>query len=240
MADELANANIAVKQRLMNIIVAAVAVVWHGLPHYDRQQLDQFLAAVLPLTAAANAQAVALTEAFLAQSLGRPPLGLNATEIVAGIRNGVTPEQVYERAFINVWSALKAGTPWEQAVRMGLDRATSAAATDVQLSFTHTLRAVGTVDKRIGGFRRIPDPTACDFCRAASGQLYHSGDLMPLHNHCGCGVAPVGDLTVGRAPSTFASPSGATVAVRDHGELGPVLTNAADRFIGSAAPSARP
>lgn len=197
MADDLAKANIAVKQRLMNIIVASVASVWHGLAHYDREQLDQFLATVLPLTAAANAQAVALTEAFLAQALGRPPLGVDPQQVVAGIRNGVTPEQVYERSFIAVWSALKQGAPWEQAAKLGLDRATSAAATDVQLSFTHTLRAVGTVDRHIGGFRRIPDPTACDFCRAASGQLYHTGDLMPLHNHC-----ITGDSIVSTAPSS--------------------------------------
>lgn len=234
MADELAHANIAVKQRLMDIIVAAVGAAWRGLPHYDREQLDQFLTTVIPITAAANAQSVALTEAFLSQTLDRPPLGLDPAGIVAGIRNGVTPEQVYERSFVAVWSALKQGKPWEQAVKLGLDRATSAAATDVQLSFTHTLRAVGTVDKRIGAYRRIPDPTACDFCRAASGQLYHTADLMPLHNHCGCGVAPVGDMTGGRAPSTFPSPAGGQVAVRHHGELGPVLTNAADHFTGPA------
>lgn len=238
MASPLAEANITAKLRLQQIIASVVATAWRGLPHYNREQVDEFLTAVLPITAAANQQAVSLTEAFLAQSLNRQPLGLNPSEIVAGIRNGTTPEQVYERSFVAVWSALKRGTPWEQAVKLGMDRATSAAATDVQLSFTHTLRAVGTLDDRIGSFERVPDAGACDFCRAAAQQRYHTGDLMPLHNHCGCGVEPISE-PAGRAPTRFTGPGGVDVAVHDHGELGPVLTDANDHFTGQAAAAAR-
>lgn len=230
---------ITAKQRLQHIIAAAVAAAWNGLPHYDQEQVDQFLTAALPITAAANHQAVLLTEAFLAKALARPPVGVDAAQIIAGIRNGTTPAEVYHRSFVTVWAALGRGTPWAQAVKMGLDRATSAAATDVQLSFTHTLLAVGNADDQILGFERVPDDGACDFCIAASGQLYHSGDLMPLHNDCGCGVEPITAAdtmaNLPPAPSSFPGADGLQVAVRDHGELGPVLTNAADHFTGPAA-----
>lgn len=184
MASQLADTQIIAKQRLQQIISSMVAAAWTQLPHYNQEQVDQFLSTVIPVTAAANRQSVMLTEAFLARALGRLPVGVNADQIVAGIRNGTTPEQVYKRPFVTVWSALGKGTPWEQAVRMGRDRATSAAMTDVQLSFTHTLQAVGTSDDRITGYERVPDAGACEFCQTAAGQIYHTDNLMPLHDRC--------------------------------------------------------
>ncbi len=61
MASRLAEAQILAKEHLMRIIAAAVAAAWTGLGHYDEAQVDQWLGTVLPLTAAANRQAVALT-----------------------------------------------------------------------------------------------------------------------------------------------------------------------------------
>lgn len=232
MASDLANTVIIAKKRLQQIVAAAVAAAWHGLPHYDQQQIDQFLTSVLPLTAAANRQSVLLTQAFLARALAQPPAGLDADQIIAGIRNGTTPAQVYHRPFVTVWGALGRGIPWAAAVKLGLDRATSAAATDVQLSFTHTLAALGSADNQILGYERVPDDGACDFCLAASGQVYHSSDLMPLHNGCGCGVEPITSDATFNAPDRFPGADGLEVAVRDHGELGPVLTNAVDHFAG--------
>lgn len=236
MASDLTNAFIIGKQHLQQIVAAAVAQAWKNLPHYNQEQVDQFLTAALPVSAAANRQSVALTEAFLARSLGRGPLGVSPEEIIAGIRNGATPEEVFKRSFVTVWAALGNGTPWEQAVQMGLSRASGAAAMDVQLSFTHTLVAVGRSDSRIVGYERVPDAGACEFCRAASGQIYHSDQLAPLHNGCGCGAEPVTAAdAVPFAPRRFSGPNGLEVAIRQHGELGPTLTNAAEHFAGPSA-----
>lgn len=239
MASLLAETQITAKQRLQHLIANIVAATWKSLPHYDQAQVDQFLSTVIPLSAAANRQSVLLTQAYLARTLGQLPAGLDADQIIAGIRNGATPEDVYKRPFVTVWTALKAGTPWEKAVQMGQDRATSAAATDVQLSFTHTLRASsGNYGDQIVGYVRVPDSGACDFCQAASGLIYHSDDLMPLHTWCGCGVEPVSAADMDAFPvatDRFAGPGDLEVAVHQHGELGPVLTNAADHFTGPAA-----
>jgi hypothetical protein len=229
MATALAEAQIIAKQRLQRIIVAGVAAAWAGLPHYNQQQVEEFLEKVLPLTAAANRQAVMQTQAFLARSLGSPPASLNADQIVAGIRNGVTPEEVYQRPFVTVWSELGKGTRWEQAVKMGQDRATTVAATDVQLSFTHTLQAAGDADGSIVGYRRVADAGACDLCSAADGQVCSSSDLLPLHDRCSCGVETV-TSEASFASDRFSGADGLEVAVQDHGELGPVLTNASQHF----------
>lgn len=240
MASPLADAQIAAKQQLMQLIAQLVTGAWKSLPHYNEAQVDQFLSTVLPLTAAANQQSVLLTQAYLSQALGQPPPPLDPAPIVAGIRNGATPEEVYKRPFVTVWSALKRDLPWATAVKMGLDRATSAAATDVQLSFTHSLQASAAASSgtdQIVGYQRVPDAGACDFCKAATGQIYHSSDLMPLHSFCACGVEAVTQADTHpfpAAPSRFAGPGDLMVAVHNHGELGPVLTNAADHFTGPA------
>lgn len=49
---------------------------------------------------------------------------------------------------------------------------------------------VGEV-REIVGYRRTLTGRSCMFCAAASTRIYRRGDLMPLHAHCDCGVAPV-------------------------------------------------
>lgn len=233
------------KHTLQGFAAAAVLAAWRALSHYNRVQVDQFLAEVLPVVAAANRQSVMLTNAFLAQSLGEQPSPIDVQQILAGLRNGTVPEDVYTRAFVAVWTALKAGDGWDKSVKIGLDRATSAAQTDVQLAFTHTLAAVGQSNDGIVGYQRVPDATACAFCVAAAGQRYTRGDLMPLHDRCGCSVAPItranrhlftGDPAndLKPAPSEFPGADGLLVGVREHGELGPLLVNAADHFTSEA------
>lgn len=43
---------------------------------------------------------------------------------------------------------------------------------------------------KIIGYERVYDG-GCKFCAAAAELLYHSSDLMPVHEHCNCGVRPV-------------------------------------------------
>lgn len=240
MADELARAYLASKERLQVIIATAVASAWRQLEHYNRAQIDQWLSTVLPLTTAANRQVVALTQAYVARAARIAPAGLDINQIVAGIRNGATPEQVYERPFVTVWSSLNRGLGWEQAVRLGQQRATQLAETDVQLSFTHTLSALGAGSSRgVMTFERVPDSAACDLCQAAAGQTYYTSDLLPIHTCCRCGVQFAGyqDSLPSSPRTRFTEDIGTdntpvTVAVRQHGEMGPVLTWADQQFTG--------
>lgn len=205
----------------------AVEAIWADLPGYDRPNVDQWLSRVLPVVLTAQRSSVALTEAYLAQALGRQPLGVNPSELVgAGVRAGVPPADVYERPFITLWSALGEGRPFADAVGAGLARATATAAMDVQLSMRATAGAVQGADEAIYGYQRVADAGACEFCSAVDGAYVKSGDAMPLHNNCGCGLEPL------TAPHPRAAKLPSGVAVHSHGELGAVLGSPEHDFTG--------
>jgi hypothetical protein len=240
VADQLVAAHIAAQATLRDHAGAAMAHAWDGLGEYDEQNVAPFLAAAVPLTTAAQRSSVAVTAAFLARILHRQPTGTDAEHILGLVRNGVSPREVYRRPFVTVWSSLQNGKPWQDAVKAGRDRAVSAVQADVQLAMRQTLNVVGETDPLILGYRRVPDPGACAFCRLVAGQRYKTRDLMPIHNHCGCGVDvitaenrhlfggnPKNDLSITK--------DGVTATIHEHGELGPVLTDGNDHFTGPEA-----
>lgn len=235
MASPEAEAHIVVQERLRALTVQTVAAAWDGLPNYDEESVGPFLTVVVPLVIAAQRQSAMLTNAFLARELGRGPVDIDVEELIGpAVRNGTPPETVYRRPFVQTWTALKDHTPWEQAVRAGRERATGAAAMDVQNTMRHTLRAVGEADDLILGYRRVPDADACPFCKLIAGRRYLTADLMEVHPRCGCGVDVItaenrGDF-FGKRSNDLAIPKG--VAFHDHGELGPLVGSPDHNFAG--------
>lgn len=196
MSLEFANAHIDAQARIRMMVKVAIRNMWRDLGSYNEEDVQPFLDRALPLVRAAQLQSVAATEAFLTARLEVPAAGLAAEDLVgAGVRNGTPPEEVYRRPFVDVWSALADGVPWQDAVDRGMERAVSSAATDVQLSMRETARAVGEQEPGIYGFQRVADGSACDLCLIASTQRYRTEDLMPIHNNCGCGVEPLTEPT---------------------------------------------
>lgn len=222
-APPLTQAHITAQERLRAITTVAVANAWRHLPGYDENNVQQWLDAVVPIVVAAQRQSVAVTNAYLARALKTGPAPVNAAQVAAAARNGTSPTTVYRRPFITVWTALQNGTPWTDAVDEGLHRATAAAATDIQLAARATFAAVQDADPGIRGYRRVPDAGACQFCLTVAGAIVKSARAMPLHPHCGCSLEPVID-TVADTPLPD------TVAVHDHGELGPVLAAPGQHF----------
>jgi hypothetical protein len=225
--------------------VAGLTRIWDSLPAYDRPNLDQWLSEALPVVAAAQRQSAALTNAYVARAMERQPLGLDTTELTgAGVRNGTPPETVYERPFVTVWSALGAGTQWEQAVADGLARATASGAMDAQLSMRAAAGAIDEADPNLYGYRRVADAGACDFCKAVDGAYIKgsSGFVMGLHNHCGCGLETLREphpgavhLSDGTQVRAYAyGPLNDDVALQHHGELGPVLVDPKQHFTSEA------
>lgn len=217
MASALTQAHIEGQARLRRIITQTVGHQWQGLGSWDEPDVPRFLELAVPVVLSGQRTSVALTEAFLARSLGRRPLGVDPRGLVgAAIRNGTPPEEVYRRPFVQLWSALGAGTQFPDALSGALARVESTAAMDVQLSMRATADAVQQADEGIVAWERVADGGACAFCQEVDGAVLKSADAMPLHNNCGCGIEP---LTSARRPSSVPP----TVAVHDHGELGPVL-----------------
>lgn len=230
MASPLAARHIAAETKLREGTARALARLWRALPGYDRKNVDEWLANVVPFVTEAQQLSISLTDAYLAARMRRQPVGVALGDLA--LRD---PAQTYERPFVAVWAALKQGRAFEQAVAAGLSHAAGAAATDVQRAMTGTLQTVGGADDLILGYQRVINPGACELCQAASTQRYKFDDLMPIHGGCGCGV----DVIDATARSGFSGKyandpvierDGLTVAVREHDELGPVLTNAAHAF----------
>lgn len=230
----LANAHINAQQRLRLIVAEAVRGAWRGLPGYDDRDVDAFLASALPAVEAGRRQSVALTEAFLARAVRRQPNGADVDRIVAAIRNGADPRQVYRRPFVTTWTALGSGADWSDAVASGEARAVGMAATDVQLAMRDTLRDVGNADEAILGYQRVPDGKACDLCLQIAGQRYTTDELQPVHNNCGCSVDVITATERGAFSGNYGNDPILTregvVEVREHGELGPVLVNGEHDF----------
>lgn len=245
MIDPLVRAHILGERRLREGAAAVLTRIWRGLPAYDRPNLDQWLSEALPVVEAVQRQSVALTNAYIARATDRQPVGLDLHELVgAAVRGGTLPETVYERPFITLWGTLKGGTKWEEAVDEGLTRATSTVEMDTQLSMRAAADAIEQADPNLFGYRRVANPTACEFCKAVDGAYVKgsSGFVMGLHNHCGCGLEVLRQphegavkLPDGTEIRPYAyGPLNDSVALQQHGELGPVLVDPSDHFTSSA------
>jgi hypothetical protein len=163
-------------------------------------------------------------------------LGLNTDALTgAGARNGVTPEEVYKRAFTTVWTSI-ATIGFAAAVEKGLSRLKSTADMDVAMSARDTMVAFAQSEDRIVGYTRIADPACCDFCQMLDGVTTGPTEPQPLHNNCGCDAEPI--FATSSAASDVSDNALAPgevidqVAIEQHGELGPVITNKRDSFTG--------
>ena len=139
MPSRLVDNQIQLNSRLRAQTVSAVKRIWQALPDYNEGVLDQWLSQVLPVVLAAQRQQVALTETYLARALDRPAIGVDVEQLIgAAARGGTSPEEVYRRPFITLWSALGDRVPWADAVGYGQARAASSAAMDVQMAMRNT------------------------------------------------------------------------------------------------------
>jgi len=221
---ELADAHISAQARLRELAALGVRRAWARLPGYNEADVATFLGLAVPVVVAAQRASITLTDAFLALALGRAPVGIDAGRLLADrVRGGVTPEEVYRRPFVTIWTALAAGTGYDDAVAAGLARAASSAEMDVQLASRAAMAAAQDADPQIRGYQRVADDDACAYCRMIDGAFVKRADAMALHNHCGCTLMP---LT--RPVDSTAIPDG--VAVHPHGELGPLLADPSDKF----------
>lgn len=181
-------------------ISAAIASAWSGLGSWDRRDVPRFVETVQPVVTAAQQQAATLTDSYIAavgtQATGTAiaPAGLDAAAYTGGqVRGGVTTAEEFARPFHDYWTALGDGKSWEDARMAGVRRASDLADTDVALAARGAARDAMTAHKpKVVGYRRVlTGAKSCIFCAVASTRRYRIEDLMPLHVHCDCTVAPI-------------------------------------------------
>lgn len=163
-----------------------------------------FVAQVLPVVRAGQTQTASVMNAYLAQmralmtgtGVNIPPL---QPETVTDLRQGVAPQDVYERPFHLVWRQLAAGQaardahfewrgPTEdeptrpplppedyvrQAITAGERRALDLAATDLQLAKRQAAIESFARDDKLLGYRRVLEGTySCALCIVAATLRY--------------------------------------------------------------------
>lgn len=253
-----ANAVATIRTRALDVTRRA----WLQLDAYRPDDLDVFARIVVPVVQGAQLRTSALTAAYLSQyetiATGEPAtLAGVAADVVTDLRS-VPPLEEYQRPGATVRRALADGHDLVDAVRMGLDRARSLVATDVQLAKTHTARALLADRGDIVGYRRtLTGNVSCGLCIVASTQRYHRSELMPIHPGCDCGVAPIHgrndpgqildadrltDVHTAIEERFGMSDAGArdpidyrsALIVHEHGDIGPVLAVRGQTFTGPA------
>lgn len=231
-----------------------IGTLWDLEGGLDDRALERFSTSAAGTVRAAQVTAAGLSVAYIRNYVtlaGADPLdldGLDLDELAATARAGVDPTAVYARPVITARAGIASGATFAAASATARARATSTAQTDVALAARRgTFDAMGRARDRVVGYRRVPRSNACTFCKVASTQRYHVRDLMPLHSHCHCAVAPiVGERDPGRVidqrlrnelrlaadREDYWNDPKAAIAVERHGELGPVLVHAGDHFTG--------
>jgi hypothetical protein len=218
-------------------IVRFIERTWGSLRSWRDDDIDRFVAAVLPTVEGGQRLTANLTDAYLAAieaaTFDTPvrPRGVNPDTVTTEALRGIPAAELWHRVGVTVWTALSRGVPLDQAVAQGERRALDLAVTGLQLAKTHTSQAILSNDPRVTGYRRVLEGRgSCGLCVAVSTRRYHREDLMPIHPGCDCSVAPIYE---------DADPGGRLVAdlsqlvvTHEHGEIGPVLAVRGQHFTG--------
>lgn len=255
---ELMDAYNRISSKLIRGAGNRASMAFASLDSWRDEDFERFLPFVVGLVGGAKVQAARLQIAFQQQMALQaneryiaPSLDLS-DYTTAALRNGATDAQVYRRPFVDVYRALDAGKSLTQAIEAGQLRISSIASTDVQLARRNAgFRSISANDKVVGYARTLTGAENCALCYVASTQRYTRGDLMPIHPGCDCGIMPIyGNQDPGqvideirlestheaieeRFGKTDRSAVGfEAIQVREHGELGPMLTVADQNFTG--------
>jgi hypothetical protein len=201
---------------------------WLSLGAYRDADIEKWLNRVVPLVMAGEWTIAQLTAAYLARVVGLAngeritAEPVKRADVTGERLRGVDPTEVYRRPAVTLYSSLAAGLSFRESVNRGLTRALDIAQIDMQLARTHTVAG----STRISSYRRtLSGLENCELCSIASTHRYYRGDLMPIHGRCDCGIMPV------FATDPHTEPLDG-IEVRQHGELGPVLTVTGQHFTG--------
>lgn len=178
-------------------VVAFITSLWVSLGVYRNAQIAPFVNQVVPVVTGAEQHVAALTASYLATyrqlTIGgtSTPVGVDpASSTGTATRNGVSPAEVYERPFHQVWRDLADGVDPDDAIARGLKNATTSALSDLQRTKVLSSHQVVSRDPEASWYERVLEGDySCGLCIVASTQRYSKATLLPMHPGCDCGVA---------------------------------------------------
>jgi hypothetical protein len=253
----------AARRALADELVEFLVKLFTGPGSWRDTDRDVFLHQAVPLVEAAQRQMASLTAIYVAaqasEALGVTvgPAGIPDFAAV-NLRRGVDTDAVYERPFVEVYTALSKGKPLTRAVELGETRLREIAELDLQQTYAEASREA--MEQLPPGAqpqfwrRQLVGAKNCALCVLASTQRYHHKDLNPIHGNCDCRVAPIwGHQDPGQviAPDLLERVHDAVQELtgttdrggrepdyrkivlemtQEHGELGPMLARPLDHF----------
>lgn len=231
---------------------------WTGLGSWRDRDVRRFERTALPVILGGQRQVAALTASYLDRlyrDIDGPSrrVDLDLDTVTGRALRDVDPEEVYRRPFKEIWNALDNDVAYDVALERGTHRLETIAKTDLQLARTHTVREVGDDMPRFEyTVRELQGEYDCALCMIASTQRYRKRDLAPIHPGCDCLVKLVtADEDPGQVideeklerihelveEALGKSDRGGRavdyrkiIVANDHGEIGPVLGYAGQRF----------
>lgn len=233
---------------------------WNSMGSWRDDDIERLLATVAPQVQSGQQRISDLTDAYLTRVAQEQGFTVRGRPVRATTRKlrGVSDEMLYARPFATMHDTLSKGGTVTNAVAAGKVRLLSIVDSNLQLAKTHSARramqsgGVETYERTLTGREN------CALCVIASTQRYWVGDLSPMHPACDCGVrSRKGDpaeqvIHPNRLDAIHTavenqfgtSDRGARlidgqnsisdyldlIAVREHSELGPVLTWRSQHF----------
>lgn len=242
-------------------LITALLQLFNGLGSWHRSDAQRFAAQAIPMVEGAQTALANLTSTYVASAASQ---ALRTTVAPPAIPRGarlrlrqVDPQEVYERPFVEAYTALGDGKRLDEALGRARVRLREVAEGDMQQTYAESSRAA------MQGLRENQRPTGhqrvlvgevnCALCVVASTQLYRIETLQPLHPNCDCTSRPyygefedrvidpellekvhaaVFELTgvQDRGGRAVDYRKILTTMTHDHGELGPMLARPQDRF----------
>jgi hypothetical protein len=225
-------------RRIRSLISDQLVGFWLGMGSYRDPDVDRFVRLAVPKVRAGQVATARATAAYL----GGP---VAAREAISGVRP-VEGAVEYRRPAVRLYTELARGAAFGAAVSGAADLLANLVSTDMQLALRYQSQ-VSLSSQGVTKYRRVLSGFEnCPRCAIAAQNVYSTADLLPIHGHCDCTVEPVTDgvpdfqlppldLTAERAAAVDGGASlESLIAVREHGELGPVITWASDQFTGPA------
>jgi hypothetical protein len=237
-----------VDRALRDNTLGFVERAWLSLDNYRDADINSFAKRVVPVVEGAQLRAGAMAEGYLRALLALagaqgPTVGVTAQQASTAALRGLSGLDLWQRPGQTVWWALSRGVSFLDAKQSGLSRALNLASTNLQLSKTQTSQRVLSSNGQVTGYKRVlSGKEDCAICSLAAKNTYHKAELMPIHGGCDCSVAPIingmvssqtiPNAKISKEENSRLEGTSKEIEVKEHGELGPVLTIKGQNFTG--------